>query len=225
MREKIVLSLGGSIAVPDGIDTEYLKAFREVVREFIDKYQFYIIVGGGALARQYQAAGRDLGVESVEILDLIGIRATRLNAEMVKAGFGDLAEEKLINAEEEIPEYEKPVIFGGGTLPGWSTDYVAVTLAEKLGAKTMVNLTNMDYVFNKNPKEFPDAVPMPKLTWPEMWQIVGTEWRPGANIPFDQRATEKAEKNEMTVIMMNGKNIDNLRKFLKGETFVGSTIK
>ena len=225
MREKIVLSLGGSIAVPDKVDTEYLKKFRQVVSEFIDKYQFYIIVGGGALARQYQAAARELGVDSPEILDLIGIRATRLNAEVVKAGFADMAENQLINTEEEILPHDKSVIIGAGTLPGWSTDYVAVTLAEKLGVKTMLNLTNMDYVFDKNPKEFTDAVPLPKITWPEMWNIIGTEWTPGANIPFDQPATARAEKNGMTVIMMNGKNIENLRKFLSGEYFIGSTIK
>lgn len=225
MREKIVLSLGGSIAVPDKADTRYLKKFRDVVSEFLDKYQFYIIVGGGALARQYQATARELGVSDIETLDFVGIQATKLNAELVRASFGEMAEPRIINADEALPETEKSVILGGGISPGWSTDYVAVLLAEKLGLKTMVNLTNMDYVFNKNPKEFPDAVAMPKLTWTDMWKIVGTEWTPGANIPFDQRATEKAEKTGMTVIMLNGKNIENLRKFLAGEDFVGSIIK
>jgi len=224
MREKIVLSLGGSITVPDKVDIEYLKDFRELVKEFIDRYQFFIIVGGGALARQYQNAAKELGVDSEEFLDEIGIRATRLNAEVVRASFGDMAEADLINSEMDFGELEKSVVVGAGTHPGWSTDFVSVELAEKLGVKKIINLANLDYIFDKNPTEFLDAKALPKITWPEMWNIIGTEWIPGADIPFDQRATEKAEGNEMTVVLLNGKNIENLRNFLSGNDFTGSVI-
>ncbi len=57
-----------------------------------------------------------------------------------------------------------------------------------------------------------------------MKKLVGDTWIPGKNVPFDPVATKKAAELGLTVIAAEGKNIPNLEKILKGETFYGTTI-
>ena len=45
----------------------------------------------------------------------------------------------------------------GGTSPGQSTDAVAALMAEYIDADLFINATNVDGVYDKNPKEHKDA--------------------------------------------------------------------
>jgi uridylate kinase len=54
--------------------------------------------------------------------------------------------------------------------------------------------------------------------------MVGDEWTPGKNVPFDPIASRHAEKIGLKVICAAGKNLENLKKILCGEDFTGTTI-
>ena len=54
--------------------------------------------------------------------------------------------------------------------------------------------------------------------------MVGDEWVPGKNVPFDPVASRHAEKTGLKVICAGGKNIPNLKKILCGEDFIGTVI-
>ncbi len=86
-REYIVVSIGGSLIVPDGIDTDFLARLRTFVLEHIARgVSFYIITGGGKTARRYQDAAKAVrGDLSREDLDWLGIHATRQNAHLLRA--------------------------------------------------------------------------------------------------------------------------------------------
>ena len=86
----IVLSLGGSVIVPEEVDVPFVSMFKRVVLG-LEHMRFVIICGGGRICRKYQNAAREMGVASKRDLDWIGIRATRLNAELIRAGFGSEA--------------------------------------------------------------------------------------------------------------------------------------
>src|SRR3989338_2286980 len=77
--KKVVISLGGSLVVPDRIDTNFLKRFKGAVRR-CGKYKIVIVVGGGRIARDYIHA---LGNKDERVRSLIGMEATRLNALLV----------------------------------------------------------------------------------------------------------------------------------------------
>ena len=111
-----------------------------------------------------------------------------------------------------------------GWKPGFSTDFDAVVLAERFGAKTVVNLSNIAQVYTDDPKKNPDAKPLVSATWPEFQKIVGTEWNPGLNAPFDPIATKKAADLGLTVVVAAGSNLPNLDKILRDEPFFGTTI-
>ena len=227
MRKKIVFSLGGSLIVPGvgTIDTAFLKKFITLLKRFADQYDFYLIVGGGRTARVYQQAARDLKITSHEILDGLGIATTRLNAALVKSACGVLAAKELIVDPENIKIDKKAHVYvGGGWKPGWSTDYVAVKVAEKLGIKTVVNLSNIDYIYDQDPRNNPKAKALTDLTWAQFRALVGNKWSPGANLPFDPVACLLAEKLKLELVVMNGANMVELAKLLKGKKIKGSIV-
>ncbi len=228
--EKIILSVGGSLVVPNGdIDTEFLSKFNTFIRDQIAAYpnrQFFLVIGGGGTARHYRDAGKAvIGELDAEDLDWLGIHATRLNAHLVRTIFRDIAHPHIIEHYETIRKAEERVVVASGWKPGWSTDYDAVLLCEDYGAKTVVNLSNIEKVYDKDPKNNPDAKPIDHMTWEEFRALVGDEWSPGMNAPFDPIAAKKAQELGVKVIVLNGKNLENVDHALKGEEFVGTTIE
>jgi uridylate kinase len=54
--------------------------------------------------------------------------------------------------------------------------------------------------------------------------MVGDEWVPGKNVPFDPVASRHADRIGLKVICAAGRDLANLRKILQGEDFLGTTI-
>ncbi len=229
--EKVIISIGGSLIVPNGgIDTEFLSKLNGFVRKQLTEYpkkQFFLVIGGGATARHYRDAGRDVvGHElSRDDLDYLGIHATKLNAHLLRTIFRDVAHPYIIKHYEIIRKVYEPVIIAAGWKPGWSTDYCAILLCEDYGVKTVINLSNIKQVYDKDPKENPDAKPVEKASWEEFRKIVGEEWVPGMHAPFDPIASKKAEELGIKVVIMDGKDFDNIEKYFRGEEFVGTVIE
>lgn len=228
-KDAFVLSLGGSLVFPPaGIDIHFLTAFNSFIRHQVsaNKRRFFIVVGGGAITRQYQTAAQAVRKEDVENVDLdwLGIHATRLNAQMVRTIFRDIADPRVIKHYEIILKIEKPVAIAAGWKPGWSTDYCAITLAQDYGFKTIVNLTNIDQVYDKDPHKFSDAKPLVQMKWPEYRAIAGDKWEPGMNLPFDPIASKLAHELGITVKILNGRNLTNLEAALNDQKFQGTTI-
>lgn len=223
-----VLSVGGSIIIPKtGFDTGFLKQFRELILDRVKKGdKFVMVVGGGATCRQYNKAILEVTKLSSEQLDWLGIYATWFNAQFVRLMFGEYAYEEVINSPFKKISTKKPIIISQGYKPGWSSDYTAILLTKTYGAKTMVNLTNVDYVYDKDPNKFSDAKKIERISWKDFRKnIVGYKWVPGANVPFDPIASSMAEKNGLTVKIVNGKSLEEVKKVLCGGKFKGTVIE
>ncbi len=229
-KDTFVLSLGGSLVVPDGgIDTQFLKAFNAFIRRQISekKRRFFLVVGGGSTTRLYQKAAQDVIGSKIENndLDWLGIHATRLNAHMVRVIFRDIAHSHVIKHYEIIRKVDESVVVAAGWKPGWSTDYCAITICQDYGIKSAINMTNIDQVYDKDPKKFPDAKPMIHMTWSEYCDIAGDKWIPGMNLPFDPIASRLAMDLDVKVRILNGRNLENLEKALDDKPFKGTTIE
>ncbi|MBI2135663.1 UMP kinase [Candidatus Woesearchaeota archaeon] len=227
--ETVILSLGGSIIIPGDINTNFLSRFRNLILSYIKKSNRAVIVaGGGHVCRVYQnAAAKILNPKNLSNLDLdwIGIKATKMNAELIRAIFSKEAYEKVIDNPTKKVNTSKKIIVGSGWLPNCSSDKDAVLLAKTYDAKTVVNLTNIDYVYDKDPRKFKDAKPLRQMSWKQMEKIVGSTWKPGANLPFDPVASKLASKLRLRVVIMNGTNLANFKNFLAGRKFKGTMIE
>ena len=226
MEEKIIISLGGSLIIPDNIDVDFLKDFKKLILSRVAQgKKFVIVTGGGKTCRKYQDALKTVSQSSPKDLDWLGIYSTRFNAEFLRLIFGEeYTEQKIILNPNEPVDLEKSILIGAGWEPGNSTDLDAVLIAKNVGAKKIINLSNTDYVYDSDPKKNPNAKKIEKISWAEYRKLIPKEWDPGLNSPFDPIASEMAEKEGMQVVIMNGKPIDNFAKCLAGEKFLGTVI-
>lgn len=221
--ETVVLSVGGSLLSPEGgVDHTFIRALVRLVRKH-KKLRFVFVCGGGAPARMYQHAAKKITKTSASDLDWIGIAATRLNAEVLRVGFGALAHSSVVTDPSKPLRSTKRVVVAAGWKPGFSSDFVAVTLAKKLRGQTVINLTNVDYVYDKDPKHA-DAQFYRQLTWAQFRLLVGNTWKPGANVPFDPIASRLAQQVKLLVVIANGKKLKNLDALLSKKSFVGTII-
>lgn len=227
-KNTFILSVGGSLIVPDGIDLKFLKKFRALILKKTGQgNKFVIICGGGALARRYQKAAQDLKNFTFSDLDWLGIYSTFLNALLMKTALTPMCYYQVLSDPHEKRQLasERPILVAGGYRPGWSTDFDSVTFAITYGAKTVINLSNIDYVYDKDPKKFLDTKPIKKISWLDFQKLVGDRWKPGLNVPFDPVAAKLARKNKIRVIILNGGNFKNLEKCLDGKEFKGTVIE
>jgi len=228
VKSKIyVISLGGSLIVPkDGIDWKFLKKFRQLILERVKRGEkFYLISGGGTTSRNYTNAASQVIKITRDDLDWLGIHSTRLNAHLLRTIFREMAHPEIITNPTLTMSAKENIVIAGGWRPGWSTDYVATILAEKYNIKTVINLSNIDYVYDNDPRNYKDAKKIAKINWHGFRKIVGNKWDPGLNAPFDPVASQKAQRLGLKVIIMYGKNIINLKNYFDEKKFIGTVIE
>lgn len=225
MENLIIVSLGGSLIVPEEIDTVFLKKFRALILEHIKQgKKFILITGGGKICREYQKAAAEIRHLTEDDLDWLGIHSTRLNAHLIRTIFRDVAYPKVIKNPTKKEKFKEPVLVASGWKPGCSTDYDAVLLAKTYNAKKIINLTNIEYVYDKDPRKFKDAKPIEKISWKDFRKLVGDKWDPGLNLPFDPIASKEAEKLSLEVVVMKGSDLENFKSYISGNSFKGTII-
>lgn len=222
--EKVVISLGGSILFPDKINVEFLKKVCSLIKRLSNEYKIYIVVGGGVTARKYIKTGRSLGFDE-EKLDDIGIDITRLNAKFF-ANLIEGANKKIPATTSEAKEIKEQIVIMGGTTPGHSTDMVGAELAEKLQASRYIIATDVDGVYDKDPKKYRDAKQLKEVTIDHLIKKFGTKWdRAGKNTVIDGPALEIIKRSKIPTFVLNGKKLKELENAITGKEFKGTKIK
>ena len=223
-----VISLGGSIVAPDGVDEQFLKDFVSLIGELLrgdEKQRFILVVGGGGPARAWQQAYRRISAVAVdEAADWIGVMATRLNAQLIKAVMGEWCTQEVVTDPSRVGPLVGRVLVAAGWKPGFSSDYDAVLLAERFQANMVINLSNIEQVYSADPRTNPEAKPLTAISWADFCTLVGDTWVPGKNVPFDPVASRYGAKIGLKVICAAGRNLENLKKILRGKAFLGTTI-
>ena len=228
MNNLAVISLGGSIIAPDKVDTAFLRQLNEALRTYLieDRSRKIILVcGGGSPARVYQQAMREIreDVDSEE-LDWLGIRATHINGQLIKAMLSEFCTDNLIIDPTGHINFRGQVLVAAGWKPGFSTDNDAVILAERFEGRLIINLSNITKVYTDDPKKNPDAKPLDSISWADYRTMVGNQWTPGKSTPFDPIASKRAEKMHMKVVCADGRNIRNTMDILYGRPFLGTVL-
>ena len=220
----IVLGLGGSIIFQNEINVPLLKEWKALVEKYAKTHKVIIVMGGGKLARWYQEAASSVRPISTKEGDWLGIYATRANAKLIQTIFGKMADPVLFDEPMKMKKLTSPVTVACGWEPGWSTDFICMSLAKQFGAKEVVMAGKPAFVYDKNPDQFIDARPFKEMKWSEYWKIIPHKWTPGANTPVDPVAAKFGKANKITAIVADGKNMRNLEALLSGEEFDGTVI-
>lgn len=226
--ETIVISVGGSLLVPDAIDTNFLKDWKQFIEDQLHHTdrRIVIIAGGGQTARRYQEAVRAVGTLGSEDLDWLGVHATRLNGHLLRTIFSQYAHPTIITNPDEVLDVPQSarLIIAAGYRPGASTDLRAVEIARHTRAHKLVNLTNIDYVYTADPKQDENAEPIEVIDWSTFRTLIPAEWDPGLSSPFDPVAARLAEELELEVASIHGEHLDRLVAYLDNQEFIGTKI-
>jgi uridylate kinase len=218
MIKKIVISLGGSVINPNRFRLRFLEKLALLSAEYALNAQLYFICGGGYRARRHMRSEK-----TTEGKDIAGILGTWENAEDVRKVFDIVLPTYpyILKAPKKVPTRYKAVI-AGGWKPGFSTDAVAVEFARLVGAKAVLNVSNIDYLYSKDPK-LKGAKPLGKVTWDHFFRIIGTKRVPGGNYPFDPVAAKKAAELGLAVIIINGNKFWRIKSAF-ADKYLGSMI-
>lgn len=211
-NETIILSVGGSLIVPDEIDADFLQKLKTLLlKEISNGRTFVIMTGGGKTSRRYGSAAEQFENVTQTDIDAIGITACQINGHLLKLVFKDV--DIQINPDPEMYQ------------PGSSSDRAAVRAALKHNAKKIVNLSNISHVYTADPKKDPNAQKIEEMSWAEFRDIIPKEFTPNLSSPFDPTAAKEADEAGIEVATMSGDNINELPKYLAGEKFIGSVIR
>lgn len=218
--------MGGSVIYPQTLDEAYIKKLREFLLKNIKTgSKFAVVAGGGQLARSYQQTALKISKISNNERDWLGIEAIKLNALLLKTILGNRAWLISSNDKNNSKIFNKyPIIITCFGQPGHSSDLTAVQAAVDLKINTVINLSNIAYVYTADPKKDKAAKALEQLTWNDYLKIIPRKRTPGMNTPFDPVASRLAQKNNITVIVADGRNLPNFQKILNNQKFKGTTI-
>jgi len=231
---KISLSLGGSLLTGKNkepyvkLGPENYRVYAETLKELHDQgHEIMVVCGGGKPARHFIDVSRRLG-GSRDIQDLLGVKASHINALLIMSALGDYADQSRIYQRASDLRYAEAgkILVGGGYRPGSSTDYRAVIFAERMGADLIINATDVPGVYDRNPKNHVDAVKLKELTYDRLEEIIkeSTRQAPGEYGLFDMKAVRLARKAGIPVVFIDGTDPEEIKKAVKG-THSGSLVK
>lgn len=227
MKEVIVLSLGGSLIVPDRVDTKFLRKFKKEIKKHFGKYRFVVVCGGGSVARKYIYALREVGVEK-KFQSMSGISSTRMNARFMSNFFRIDTRKGIPKRMRKIKSYLKKqdIVFCGALeyKPKQTTDSTSAEIAKKFNAK-FINLTNVKGLYNKDPAKFKNAKFIPKISWKDFNKMANKHaFMPGQHFVLDQTSSKIIMRNKIPTYIL-GKDLKQLSNLLKGKKFIGTSIE
>lgn len=225
-KEVIVISLGGSLIVPEKINHTFLNKFKETLEKSYKTHKFIIVCGGGVIARKYISALKAEGKSDKE-LSIAGIRATRMNARFMMQLFGKDANDELpTNMKQVINALPKNKIVICGALryaQKSTSDGTASKLARELRTE-FINMTNIKGLYTSNPKTNKNAKFIQNITWEKFEKMANkTKHKPGQHFVLDQGASTIIKKNRIKTYII-GQNLKNLTNLIKKGKLIGTTI-
>lgn len=224
--EKVVISLGGSILIPNEADDGYLAQLAKLMGDLSLSRRIFAVTGGGRVSRFYIAMGRSLGARERR-LDELGIEVTRMNARLLAIALGTRANPEPARTYTEAARLARrhSVVLMGGTAPGWTTDRVAASLARTVDAARLVNATSVDGVYSADPKKEPGARRFDRMTYADLIALMGEGHRAaGPTIVFDPVAARVIARAGIPLLVVHGRDLAALRNAIVGAPFHGTTV-
>ncbi|MFX1398972.1 MAG: UMP kinase [Promethearchaeota archaeon] len=221
MVNNIVIKIGGSLLFKDkNINIEKIEKFCDIIKNSKNYSTIVIVCGGGIVARNYINAVREFkGSES--LCDLFGIDVSRINSKLIIAGLGNNAYPQSPKSMEEfsIAQLAKKTIVMGGLQPGQSTTSVAVEVAEYIKADKMIILTDVDGIYDKDPRKNKDARMFKHLTYDELQDIIiessgESQAAAGEYRIFDAVSLQLLKRSKMKTFIMSGQDLKLFRELI-----------
>lgn len=222
---RIVIRLGGSV-VATPVNTRLISEYAKILKRLkAEGHELAVVVGGGALAREFIKTAKELGLAEKDQDDL-AISVSRLYAQVFAKMLGEAGCKKIpTSVEEAVGCLERgEIAVLGGLKPGMTTDTVAALVAESMNADILIKATDQEGVYTKDPKKHSDAVKLDKLSFEELPKVLAEEkHRAGIHQILDPEAIKVLKRKRVKVVVVNGFKPENVFAAAKGES-VGTII-
>jgi uridylate kinase len=223
---RIVIRLGGSV-VATPVNVKLLGEYAEILKKLkAQDHTLAVVVGGGALAREFIKIAKELGLPEKDQDDL-AISVSRLYAQLFAKMLGADACQKTPISVEEVAECLKTgkIAVLGGLKPGMTTDTVAAMVAERISADMMVKATDQEGIYTKDPKTHPDAVKLDRVSFEELPKFLAeNKHKAGIHQILDPKAVEILKARRIKVRVLNGFKPENLLLAVEGKP-VGTIVE
>jgi len=229
-KRVVIISLGGSLIIPNKINTEFLNKFKKTLQKNQRKFKFVVVCGGGKTARTYIEGleNQKIKPKKKELLQsYLGIASTRLNARLMTYFFGEEAHQGIPHNMKQIKNLLRThnIIFCGALRysKNQTSDSTSAKLARYFHTQ-FINLTNVKGLYNKNPKKFRSAEFIPEISYKNFLKIAkAVPFKPGQHFVLDQKAAKIIKKSKITTFILGNdtKQLDNL---LNRKHFIGTRI-
>jgi len=223
---RIVIRLGGSV-VATPVDTKLISEYAKILKRLkAEGHVLAVVVGGGALAREFIKIAKELGLAEKDQDDL-AIGVSRLYAQLFAKMLGAEACEKIPTSVEEATQcLEKGrVAVLGGLKPGMTTDAVAALVAGHINADILIKATDQEGVYDKDPRKHPDAVKLDYLTFENLQRVLAEDkHKAGIHQILDPEAIKILKAKRIKVRVLNGFKPENLLLAVEGK-LVGTLIE
>ena len=173
-KERIVIKLSGKVF--SGEDGRDIRRYASMLADLSGKVQPVVVAGGGKIARHYISIARGFGLDEAS-LDIIGIQVSRLNAKMLIAARGAKAHPAVPEDLEQVTDAAASgkIIVAGGLHPGQSTNATSTLIAETVGAARFINATDVDGIYDSDPRTNKKAKLFKEITTKQCREILGGE--------------------------------------------------
>lgn len=151
MVPRVVVKMSGSVFGMDAVMS--LDRYAAALAGLVGEFQPIVVAGGGAVARHYINQARSSGADE-STLDEMGIEISRLNAKLLICALKDKAypHPPTTLAEVKLAADTGLIVVAGGLYPGQSTNGTAALMAEKVAAERFINATDVDGVYDRDPR-------------------------------------------------------------------------
>ena len=222
---RIVLRIGGSV-VASPVRSELIGEYSDMMRTLSAKgHQVAVVVGGGALAREFISVANTLGLKQ-RAQDEIAISVSKIYAQLFLKKIGNKGCGNVLSTIEEAVECVEAgkVAIMGGLKPGMTTDAVAALLAQSLKADLLVKATNQEGIFDKDPEKHADAVKLNHLRYEDLTRVCAEDrHKAGIHQILDPVAISILEQAKVRVIVVNGFKPRNVLMAVEGKS-VGTLV-
>jgi uridylate kinase len=222
---RIVVRIGGSV-VASPVNTELMCKYADLIKTVKKQgHEVVVVVGGGALAREFIGIAKNLGLDMVA-QDEIAISCSRLFAQLFLKKLGESACSKVAITLDDAAEClgEGKIVVMGGLKPGITTDAVAALVAERVNADLLVKGTDQNGVYDKDPRKHPDAVKLDRLSLEELAKVFEqSAHKAGMHQIIDPEAVKVLKRKRLKLVVVNGFKPENILAAINGEN-VGTVI-
>ena len=222
MKKRIVIKLSGRIFSIDNV--KVLKDYARFLVKISKVCQPIIVAGGGNIARHYINQARSSGADESS-LDELGIEISRLNAQLLIYALQHnvYPHPPKTLQEVRIAVDSGDIVVAGGLHPGHSTNGTAALIAEKVKATEFLNATDVDGVYDMDPKKYKKAKKFKRIDLKSLRKmLVHEDSIAGSYDLMDILALKIIERSKIKTRILKA-DIKSLEKAIKGDS-VGTEI-